>query len=127
MTFDEFQSLVRQNTFACGGSTASRAVFDNPNQSTRVMAAAALVLADKGVGWAVENPKAFRREIWKYLGWAARIALLFAPSGVLVTVAGFLIPVIVAILERQFSTGGYVMASIDFSEMADEARQVLKG
>lgn len=126
MNFEEFKDAVTRDAYTCGARSATRVLLDRDKRGDKLIAAAALVIADKGVAWAVGNRAAFQSEIFKYLGWAARLALLFVggPWGL---AARLLVPVIIELLRRQFSASGYGAEATAFVAMSDDAKQVLRG
>jgi len=127
MTFDQYRNEILTQSLICGTPADCTAMEDNYDQSNKLIAASALVIQDKGWQWAIDNPKAFRTAIFKYLGWAARIALVFTPASPWVVIARFLIPVIIEVLQRQYAVNQYGSATVDFDVMATHARRILKG
>lgn len=127
MTFDGFKREVLAASLVCGRPESSMLVAMESRRSSRLIAAAALVVRDKGAQWVIDNPDAFQKRLFKYLGWIASLALMFGGGGPLIVIARLLIPIIVEVLQRQFSVAGASSMSIDFDAMAGEARRVLKG
>jgi hypothetical protein len=124
VTFDGFKREVLAASLVCGRAEGAMLVAMEPRRSSRLIAAAALVVRDKGAQWVID---AFRKRLFKYLGWIASLALMFGGGGPLIVIARLLIPIIVEVLQRQFSVAGASSMSIDFDAMAGEARRVLKG
>jgi hypothetical protein len=127
MTFDSFKREILSESLVCGSAADSMTVAVESKKTTKLIAAAALVVHDKGPQWAIDNPDEFQDSMFKYLGWAVRVALMFVPGGVFVTLARILVPVIIEVLRRQFSSMSATAVAVDFDCMATEARRILKG
>ena len=127
MNFRDFEQEVLSASLVCGSPDDAMLVAIENKRSSKLIAAAALVVRDRGPAWAIDNPKAFRKEMFKYLGWLASLALMFAGGGPFVVVARVLIPVILDVLQRRFAVAGAVGMSSEFDAMADDARRILKG
>jgi hypothetical protein len=132
-TFDEFERQVLRNAFACGYTGRDYATRrQNPKQTRQLIAAAACVIAKRGPRWCVENPKRFQRDTLRRLTWVAQIVLsivgIFSGGSVWLVLARFLIPAILALLERQYQNAGeFGSVAADWQGIATEAETILRG
>lgn len=122
MNFETFATAIRTQAFVCGNSPSQQ----DTAKANKVIAAAALVMCERGSRWCVEHPEEFRAELLKTLGTAVKIAVfvigLFGGASIWLTIVGWVVPAVL----NWLATQQHVYGACDFTALASEANEILK-
>lgn len=128
MNWSSYRTAVLHRASLAAGYSACRAPGDE-GKADKVLAAAAIVIADKGPDWCIANPRAFTDLVKANLGTVVRVVLtvvsLLTGGGTWLLLLRTLLPAVLEYLAQRRSV--YGSSDSDLNELRAHARLILEG
>lgn len=131
MNFSDFEAAIlarAQHSAACAGGKLPVCHADH-DKTRKILAACAVVIAERGPHWCRSNPHQFRLAVLSQLGLVIKVLLtiasIFTGGGVWLTLLGWLLPAVLDWLTLAPNVRG--AAAQDITALGHEAAFILKG
>lgn len=127
--FKSFSEQVLQRALTCGGPNDPNPVVGHEDKVDALTAAAVVVTKQYGIQWVKDNPDEAARHVLDQISMWVKIAVFFAgffTGGALwLTLAGWIIPIVIDLIEREEFSGACGLAAVD--KLAAGASEFMEG